>query len=357
MFSRATLPEYDIPDLAPLISRVHGDVDPQKLTVFLPVRNELPLLPAFLDHYRGMGFEQFLVFDDRSDDGTFDYLLAQPDCVVIHATMTFGEELVYTGLTRKNSRVHRFGTFAKMAIPPHFMNGRIVAYFDADEFLLLPPGVTHIREVYDRIEALGSTGALASVVEFFPLSTSSFDDPMPQTFDGLLQAYGWFESEPLFDPSAEMDRRGKPVFVNPSKSMRLFDKYDVTPGTIPKTLREKLYLSSREKRNQSFNRSARHKTPLLKRTPEFFLFTCHDAIDPPKGDILLSMAHFVFTSNFAQKIENARKWKAHVKGAMKYRYYEELLDRMKGAESGFLTERSRRYEGPQQLIDAGLMRW
>ncbi|SNR75463.1 glycosyltransferase family 2 protein [Puniceibacterium sediminis] len=357
MFRKPTLPEYDIQDVGSLISQVFGDVDPEKLSAFVPVKNELPLLPAFLAHYRRLGFEQFLVFDDRSNDGTFEYLRKQKDCVVIHTAMTFGEELIYTGETHKNSRVQRFGTFAKMAIPPYFMNGKFVAYFDADEFLILPPGVTHIREVYDRIEEIGSSGALATMVEFFPRSTAEFKKPLPHSFDGLMDAYGWFEAEPLFDPMAEMDGRGKPIFVNPSKSMRLFEHYGVQPSIIRETLREKIYLSSKEKKNQEFNRSARHKTPILKRTDDSFLFTCHDAITPPKGEILLTLAHFVFTSNFARKIQNARKWKAHVKGAAKYRYYQELLDRMSDVEDGFLTDRSQRYENPQQLIDAGLMRW
>lgn len=357
MLFKPSLPRYDIPDIGSLISAVYGEVDPGRITLFAPVKNEMALLPAFLAHYRSLGFEQFLIFDDRSDDGTFDYLRAEPDCVVVHTTKTFGQELHYTGRTHKNIREMRFGTFVKMAIPQHFLKGRIVAYFDADEFLLLPPGVTHIGEVYDRIEALGSSGALASVVEFFPRSTAAFERPLPGSFEGLIEEYGWFEAEPLFDPLAGMDANGKPRFLNPSKSMRLFDSYGITPEIRPEGLRQKIYMSSREKRAQTFNRSARHKTPILRHDDESFLYSAHDAFVPPKGDILLTIAHFVFTAKFAAKIEEARKWKAHAGGGRKYLYYQELLDKMRGIEDSFLSERSQRYENPQQLMDAGLMRW
>ncbi|MCH2165521.1 MAG: glycosyltransferase family 2 protein [Marinovum sp.] len=355
--AKSDLPEYDIPDVGQLISQVYGEVDPEKISMFVPVKNELPLLPQFLAHYRGMGFEQFLFYDDQSDDGTFDFLHAQPDCVVMHTTMTFGEMLHYTGKTHKGIRELRFGTFIKMAAPPHFLPGKIVAYFDADEFLLLPPGVTHIRQVYDRIEVIGSTGAYASVVEFFPRSVKSFAKPLPETVEGLFEEYGWFEPEALFDPMAKLDKKGKPVFTAPSKSMRLFEDFDIQFELERTTLREKVYLSSKEKRDQAFNRSARHKTPLLKRTDDSFMFSCHDAIVPPSGEILLTIAHFVFTSNFAQKITNVQKWKAHVKGGRKYKYYGKLMDTMGHVDEGFVGPNTLKYEGPEQLIECGLMKW
>lgn len=351
------LPEYDIPDVGDLIERVYGTVDADKITAFIPAKNEMALIPAFLAYYRGIGFEQFIWFDDRSDDGTFEYLTAQDDCIVVHTHMTFGEELQYTGPSHKRANSIRFGTFSKMALPPYFLPGKIVAYFDADEFLILPPGVSNIREVYARIDALGSTGVYASVVEFFPSSTDAFKAPFPSTFEGLLDAYGWFEPEPLFDPAAALDPKGKPVFTAPSKSMRLFEKYDIGGTLERKTLREKIYLSSKEKRDQQFNRSARHKTPILRRTEESFLFSCHDAIIPPDGEILLTIAHFIFTSNFARKIENARKWKAHAKGGVKYKYYGDLLETIDGVENGFLSDISQQYQDPQQFIDSGLMKW
>ena len=42
------------------------------------VWNELPILPFFLEHYRPF-VDRFFLFDDGSDDGSYEYLAAQPD--------------------------------------------------------------------------------------------------------------------------------------------------------------------------------------------------------------------------------------------------------------------------------------
>ena len=49
-------------------------------TLFAVMRNEMYFLPAFLAHYRALGVKQFVIVDDASDDGTTQYLAAQPDC-------------------------------------------------------------------------------------------------------------------------------------------------------------------------------------------------------------------------------------------------------------------------------------
>jgi len=72
---------------------------------------------------------------------------------------------------------------------------------------------------------------------------------------------------------------------------------------------------------------------------------------------LLTMAYFVFTAQFADKIARATAWGAHANAAAKYRNYATLLEKMRGVENAFLDKGSRRYEGPPQLSDCGLMRW
>ncbi|SDY83489.1 glycosyltransferase family 2 protein [Citreimonas salinaria] len=49
------------------------------------MRNERRMLPHFLAHYRALGVEGFLVADNGSDDGTAEYLAAQPDVALFSA--------------------------------------------------------------------------------------------------------------------------------------------------------------------------------------------------------------------------------------------------------------------------------
>ena len=67
--------------------------DPADVALFAIVRNEMYFLPHLLRHYRALGLREFCFLDDRSDDGTRAFLMAQPDCVVIESNKTFGEQI------------------------------------------------------------------------------------------------------------------------------------------------------------------------------------------------------------------------------------------------------------------------
>ena len=336
-------------DLAKVVS---GTVDPSRHTLFSVMKDEMGFLPAWLAHHRALGFSQFVIFDDASEDGTHDYLRAQSDVVVLASDqVSFGTVLRYTdpeGLVREE----RAGTYFKIALPHVLLAGTYVCYLDADEFFILPPGVAHIGEVIDRLERTGAPSCIASVVEFFPDATAAFDTPMPQSFDGLIAAYPFFQAEAL----VSLRDGAQPDMIGESKTYRLFKGYDVVPKVERKGL-QKIWMSSKAKKAQAFQKSARHKTPVILRNAQSRLTGSHAGNLSPSSEVLLTLAHFVFTAQFAEKIARARTWAAHANGAAKYRYYAELLDKMDGQPRGFLDEHSVRYSGPQQLINLGLMRW
>src|SRR5688500_9282519 len=75
------------------LSVKHGTVKNHEVNLYAIVRNEMFFLPAFFDHYRGLGVEQFIILDDKSDDGTSEFLLSQTDCVVLTTGAAFGEQV------------------------------------------------------------------------------------------------------------------------------------------------------------------------------------------------------------------------------------------------------------------------
>ncbi|TNF19511.1 MAG: glycosyltransferase family 2 protein [Rhodobacteraceae bacterium] len=341
--------DYRIEDAGQLARVASGQVDPDRLTLFSTMRNEMGFLPAFLAHYRAIGFEQFLIIDDGSDDGSFDYLAAQPDCVVVHTSLPYGAPLTYRDPdgTRQQTRA---GVYYKIALPHLFCDGAYVAYVDADEFLFLPPGVTSIVEVVERLRAAGAASAVASVVEFFPARVADLSGALPQSFAGLLAAYPHFQAEPL----VRLVPGQQPELLGRSKTARLFKTFDISPKVERKGL-QRLYLSSKARKAQQFQKSPRHKTPLLLRSKDSRLTGTHNANLPPSSEVLLTIAHFVFTAQFADKIARARAWGAHANAAAKYRYYAELLDRMQARDGSFLDENSVEFRDVQQFIDCGLM--
>src|SRR5262249_33791224 len=60
-------------------------LDDARLVVVCVVRNERHMLPHFLAHHRRLGAAHFVVVDNLSDDGTRDWLRAQPDVVLYSA--------------------------------------------------------------------------------------------------------------------------------------------------------------------------------------------------------------------------------------------------------------------------------
>ena len=73
-----------------LDNRAAGD-NKDEIRVILIAHNEITRLPFLLDYYRKLGVNRFFVVDDKSTDGTREYLLAQPDCHVFDPSNTYRE--------------------------------------------------------------------------------------------------------------------------------------------------------------------------------------------------------------------------------------------------------------------------
>lgn len=342
---------YRIEDAAQLARVDHGHVDPARLTLFTIVRNEMGFLPAWLAHHRDIGFEQFLIFDDGSDDGTDAFLAGQSDVVVMRSDLRFGDMLRYRDPDGAE-RDERAGTYFKIALPHLFFDGSYVGYVDADEFLILPPGVASIAEVVARLSGEGAASAVASVVEFFPADAGGLTGALPQSFDALIATYPYYQPEQL----VRLRSGDQPEIMGKSKTSRLFKRFGVEPKVVRRGW-HRLWMPRKAREAQRFQKSPRHKTPLVRRDAQTRLTGSHYANLPPSETVLLCVAHFVFTAQFADKIARAQAWGAHANGAAKYGYYAELLDRIGGVENGFLDENSVAYSGPEALIGAGLMRW
>jgi hypothetical protein len=189
-------PLLDFHDAARLVRPVSGTVRSDRLTLFAVFRDEMFFCPAFFDHYRGLGVEQFLIVDDQSVDGTREFLSAQPDCVMLTCDYRFGQPVLYSdpsGAERKE----RAGTYMKIAVPQMFLPDRYVFYADADEFQILPEGVV------ERLRDAGCPSVAASVVEMFPETVEDLRRPLrAASFAELLAAYPHFDVQPLVEVEA-----------------------------------------------------------------------------------------------------------------------------------------------------------
>jgi hypothetical protein len=319
-------------ELARSLTVRSGRVEAGALTLFSVMRDERHLVEAWLDHHRGLGFRQFLVLDDGSEDGTAELLAAQPDVVMLGSPHRFGDPGLARGrfgILRRN----RAGTAMKDAAPRRFLpQGAWSGYLDADEFLILPPGIGSVGEVVGRTRW---PGIAASVVDFFPerLTDRAAPPPPPaRRLDDLLAEAPFFEAEPV------MRLRGplQPVPVAPAKSTRLFEAH---LGGGPD--------------------SARVKVPLARLGPLVHRFGSHKLNLPPDPRRLLAVAHMIFTADFAAKVARARAWGSHVGGGEKYHRYAQLIDALDAAGATLTGPASRRFDagGARAMLECGLIRW
>lgn len=61
------------------ISFQHNTISPTLLCV---VKNDLQRMKLLINHYRKLGVKCFAILDDHSDDGTYEFLLEQPDVII-----------------------------------------------------------------------------------------------------------------------------------------------------------------------------------------------------------------------------------------------------------------------------------
>src|SRR6056297_4203058 len=75
------------------LRRVHGKRRQVDFNLVSIVKNERFFLSAFLDHYRKIGVQQFIMVENGSDDGSLELLCAQPDVVVYQTSYRYGQEI------------------------------------------------------------------------------------------------------------------------------------------------------------------------------------------------------------------------------------------------------------------------
>lgn len=328
---------------------VHGSVRDATTNAFAIVKNEMYYVRSFLDHHRKIGVEQFIIVDDHSGDGTREFLVAQPDCVVLESPLSFGEQVSVPGLC--GGQPMRAGIAFKSLIPQTFLAGRYALYLDADEYLVLPAGVNSLGALLDMLSLNDVVSVAGSLVDFFPASVTEMDVPRDlPTSEAMLGAHTYFDAAPIigFEPG-----RAGVVELDDNASARLFRKHRVK--TIPESMmRAPRWLN--RLLPFAYPTTSVLKTPVVRWDPGVEYLNSHRASVAPSEKVLLGLAHLKFTYDLARRIEYALESKAYVRGSRKYLWYAELLESMRQGDPSFLGPKSKRYQGPADFAAAGITR-
>ncbi|MCV6587142.1 MAG: glycosyltransferase family 2 protein [Marinibacterium sp.] len=165
-------------ELAPVANRT-GAIRPGDVLLFATIRNEAARLPFFLDYYRKLGVDHFLIVDNDSDDGSGGLLQGQAD--------------VSLWRTGASYRASRYGVDWLNHLRRRHGHGHWVLGVDADELLVYPHCETRpIRALTDWLDSRGQRAFGAILLDMYP--KGPVEDATCAPGQNPIEAAPWFDS-------------------------------------------------------------------------------------------------------------------------------------------------------------------
>lgn len=165
-------------ELKTVIDRT-SQIRPGDILLFSTQRNEKIRLPYFLNYYREMGINHFLIVDNDSNDGSVDYLADQPDV-----------SLWYTKGGYKRSR---FGVDWLNWLQRKYGHGHWTLVVDPDEFFVYPFCDTRpIRALTDWLDASSIKSFSAMLLDMYP--KGRIDEQPYRAGQDPVEIATWFDS-------------------------------------------------------------------------------------------------------------------------------------------------------------------
>ncbi|MFZ0098943.1 MAG: glycosyltransferase family 2 protein [Gemmobacter sp.] len=125
------------------------------ILLFSTIRNERTRLPYFLQYYRDLGVNHFLIVDNASTDGSTEYLATQPDVSVWSTSSSY--KSARFGIDWMNWLLLRYGS-------DHW-----TLVVDPDEFLVYPFCDSRpLRALTDWLDAGGVRSFPAMLLDMYP---------------------------------------------------------------------------------------------------------------------------------------------------------------------------------------------
>jgi hypothetical protein len=309
-----------------------AEISPRGPVVFAVMRNEHYFMPFFFDHYRRLGVDGFLIYDDRSDEAALEFLLRQPDCAVIRSPARFGDVFGQTYWRTPQ----RLPTALKVSVPEQLLAGRWVLTVDADEFLILPSGASTLADLTRVLAAMDQPYVTAPMVDFYGETLGHRN--YPASVDP-------FEANPYFDVGPYYHWEGR---LAPTELL----------GGVRWRLLQRLMALKPERVSQIYggqpSATRLWKAPLLKLGGGVRWLTDHELDTPPRTELTCALAHFKFYPGLDAKIADALARRQYVHRSQEYEFLAAAIETL--AAESLIGPPTRRYEGPQSLERADLIR-
>jgi hypothetical protein len=330
---------------APLEIRANPMLGTYAATVCTIVHDEMFFLEAFLEHYRRLGADRFIILDDCSTDGTMAFLTAQPDVMVIGSGIRYFAEVPYPPETLARIRETRAVRLWRDQMLDQFCIGQWAVVVDPDEFLALP---SDLPTFVASLAAEGAEAAWGVMVDMYPERVRDILGKVAARF--RLDDAWFFDAKPHLDPRQLRETPPVPRTVYPGSVSRLFATWGVLPqGTLVRRMRRRLSGYRYQ------GASPIHKTPVVFWRPGDWFLNCH-VTSKPVAPRVVPIMHFKFTADLGRKIEYALATGGYNQASRSYRLYATLIERMRAQDGSFVAGVSRRYRDPRDFTDAGIAR-
>lgn len=298
------------PPIDPKLSFVSGmgtSLLDREIAVVVAVRDERKYLPSFLKHYRQLGATRFIVVDDRSSDGTAEYLRSQADVDLWVSALRFKE--AEGGLLWREALMNRYG------LDRWYLN------IDIDEYLTYDhAGPKKLADLAHFLRSRGYTRLPAPMIDFYPGSTSNdalTDDVTPWHVASEFDGSGYVIKQSSWGWSVKGGPRARKLGLS-----NQLVKYPL------------IYWDEACSLSQSIH------------TPQPFARN----FAPITGVLL----HFKFFADIGEKVASAISDGQHFNDASEYRVLKEALrahQRLDFHDDAV----SLAYRGPDQLVELGFM--
>ena len=304
--------------IKPLLDRT-ATIRPRDILLTCTVRNETIRLPFFMAHYRALGVNHFLFVDNGSDDGTAEYLTAQPDVSVWTTTSSY--------------KLSRFGMDWLTWLQIRHAHGHWCLTVDADEILVYPYHDTRplpaLTAWLDAAEVRSFGALMLDMYPKGPLQAHNYE-PVADPFDALC----WFDS-------------GNYLIQKQSVLQRLW---------IQGGVRARLFFQDRPERAPTLG-----KVPLVKWDRRYaYVSSAHALLprdlnrvyDEGGGEFASGvLLHSKFLHVVVAKSAEEKQRREHFANSALYdAYYDSLMQ-----SPDLWCDRSSRYLGWRQLEAMGLM--
>jgi hypothetical protein len=301
------------------------------MALFAIVRNEDYFLPFFFDHYRSLGIETFLIYDDRSDEPTKDFLNAQADCTIMESDCRFGDDFG----ADTNGVPRRLPMVLKESVPPLAFPDRWVLSVDADEFLVLPTGFADLPHLIQRLDEIGQPYHTAAMVDFYGPTLNH------RNYDRRLSPFAanpHFDSGPYYHWTGELRPLAMPVGLRHRLMMTMLRDH---PGEIAKIYGDTAYLAKN------------WKIPLVKNGVGVVRNGDHEINVAPTDSLSSALAHFKFHPDLDRKIEVALGEGQYFNRSQEYAFLRTAIHFL--GEASLVGGETRTFDGPRSLEQAQLI--